>query len=157
MRGIMDDQIDQEEASAHMKIILTDLFNSVKKDERQLFNDFFADHVLSMDDFENGKNYVFNSYKGDLKNIECNLPMGTGESIGPNVHIFYAFTSFKIITTDNEYTVYVQFYTKNPETEYKIMKFKLLDKQAMDNGDDFSDMGLRYGIYYPGWVDKEMK
>ena len=152
LRGFTDDQIDQDEASAQMKKILADLFDSVKNNDGQLFDTFFADHIISMPDFEKGKSCVFDTYKGDLINIECKLPMGTGDDITPGEHIFYAFTTFDIISSVGEYKAYIEFYTKDSGTQYKIRKFKLLEKQAWDNGESFNDCTQRYGVYYPGWI-----
>ena len=152
LRGFTYDQIDQNEAKNQMTRILIDLFDAVKNDNIQQFDNFFADHVITLPDFKNGRDYVFDTYSGEIISIECRLPMITGENIRNDMHLFFASTIFDIVTSNDEYRVYVEFYTKDAETQYKIRKFKMLSKLSVDNGENFSDMGLRYGIYYSGWI-----
>jgi hypothetical protein len=85
--------------------------------------------------------------------------MGEGTRFVPGERIHYAFTTFNIITNENEYVAYIDFYTqyssKYPEGSYRIRMFKLLTKQMLDDGENFHDCSLRHGIYYPGWLGVE--
>jgi hypothetical protein len=139
-----------------MEEILTEMFSAIKNDNKERFKTFFADHVVGISDFENGFDYVCELYEGNLVDINARLPFGIGDKLAPDLHLEYAFTAFDIITSNNEYIAYVEFYTKAPNNQYKIRKFKLLEKQAFDSGEEsFSDCGMRYGIYYPGWIDED--
>lgn len=157
--NMKDSQIKQNDVGKHMEEVLAKLLDSINNDEKETFKDFFSEDVLTLHDFENGYNFVFGMYQGDLLSISCNFPLGTGQHIVPNEHICYAFTTFDIVTSENEYVAFVEFYTqylsKYPENSYKIRKFKILDKQSLDNGANFNDCTQRYGIYYPEWVGEQ--
>ena len=158
--GCKFNQLDEEKIGHDMEGILTQLFNAVQARDQETFKTFFADHVVSLSDFEDGCNYVFNLYQGELLNINCNFPMATGKRIVPGEQICFAIATFGINTSENEYVAYVEFYTqyrsKYPETPYKIRKFKLLSKQQLENSENFNDCTQRYGIYYPGWISEEI-
>lgn len=158
--GCSSNQIDQEKIAADMEIILTQLFDSVKNNEKEVFKTYFADEALNTFDFEDGYNYIFIQYQGLLLSIDCKFPMGEGTRFVPGERIQTAFTTFNIITNENEYVAYIDFYTqyssKYPEGSYKIRIFKLLTKHMLDDGENFHDCSLRYGIYYPGWPVPEV-
>lgn len=147
-------QPDEKKIAMDMETILTPLFDSVKNGEKEIFKTYFADDTLSLSDFEEGCDYVFSQYRGDLLEIDCHLPMGMITHFVPGERIHRAYTTFDIITSENEYVVYIDFYTqysKYPEGSYKIKGFKLLTKQMIDDGEGFTDCSLRNGIYYPDW------
>ncbi len=148
-------QIDEEKTAADMEIILTQIFDSVKNGDKETFKTYFADEALNISDFEDGWDFLLSHYKGNLLSIDCKFPMGMGTRFVPGERIHHAFTTFDIITSENEYVVYIDFYTqyssKYPEGSYRIRRFKLLTKQMLDEGENFNDCTLRYGIYYPGW------
>ncbi|MBQ7012085.1 MAG: DUF5104 domain-containing protein [Clostridia bacterium] len=146
-------EVNEEYEYNNIKQVVVELLNSVKNDENNRFESYFADYVSVMPDFENGKSYVFDIFKGNLLSVDGDLPMGEGENILPKEHLRYAFTVFNIVTDENEYKAFVEIYTSNPNNQYKIKKFKILDKQALENGENFNDTTLRNGIYYPGWID----
>lgn len=158
--GCSSNQLDEKKIAADMEIILTQLFDSVKNGEKEVFKSFFAEEAVTLSDFEEGCNFVFNQYHGDLLRIDCNFPMGMGTRFVPGERIHSAFTTFNIVTSENEYVAYIDFYTqyssKYPEGSYKIRIFKLLTKQMLDDGENFHDCSLRYGIYYPGWPVPEV-
>ena len=140
-----------------MEKILAQFFDSIKNGDKEVFKTYFADEALNAFDFEDGWDFLLAQHKGDLLSIDCIFPMGTRTDFVPGERIHSAFTTFNIITNENEYVAYIDFYTqyssKYPEGSYKIKKFKLLTKQMLDDGENFNDCTLRYGIYYPGWLD----
>ena len=152
-------QIDEEKTATDMKEILTQLFDSIKNGDKEVFKTYFADEALNVSDFEDGWEFLCDQYKGDLLSIDCKFPMGEGTRFVPGERIHYAFTTFNIITNENEYVAYIDFYTqyssKYPEGSYRIRMFKLLTKQMLDDGENFHDCSLRHGIYYPGWLGVE--
>lgn len=158
--GCSSNQIDQEKIAADMEIILTQIFDLIKNGDKETFKTYFADDALNVSDFEDGWNFLLTQYKGDLLNIDCKFPMGEGTRFVPGERIQTAFTTFNIITSENEYVAYIDFYTqyssKYPEGSYKIRIFKLLTKHMLDDGENFHDCSLRYGIYYPGWPVPEV-
>jgi len=157
--GCSSNQLNEQKIAMDMEIILTQLFDSVKNGEKEIFKTFFADFVLNDSDFEEGCDYVFALYQGDLLEIDCNLPLVTGTLFVPGERIHSAETSFHIITSVNEYVLFIGFYTqysKYPEGSYKIKTFKLITKQMYDGGEDFTDCSLRNGIYYPNWPLPEL-
>ncbi len=158
--GCSSNQIDQEKIAVDMEIILTQIFESIKNGDKETFKTYFADEALNSSDFEDGWDFLVAQYKGDLLDIDCKFPMGEGTRFIPGERVHCAFTTFNIITNENEYVVYIDFYTqyssKYPEGSYKIRIFKLLTKQMLDDGDDFHDCSLRYGIYYPSWPVPEV-
>ena len=160
MLGCSSNQIDQEKIAADMEIILTQIFDLIKNGDKETFKTYFADDALNVSDFEDGWNFLLTQYKGDLLNIDCKFPMGEGTRFVPGERIQTAFTTFNIITNENEYVAYIDFYTqyssKYPEGSYKIRIFKLLTKHMLDDGENFHDCSLRYGIYYPGWPVPEV-
>ena len=153
-------QIDEEKTATDMKEILTQLFDLIKNGDKEVFKTYFADEALNVSDFEDGWDFLFDQYKGDLLSIDCKFPMGAGTKFVPGERIHYAFTTFNIITNENEYVAYIDFYTqyssKYPKGSYRIRLFKLLTKQMLDDGENFHDCSLRYGIYYPGWPVPEV-
>ena len=158
--GCSSNQIDEEKIAADMERNLTQIFDSIKNGDKETFKTYFADEALNTSDFEDGWDYLLDQYKGDLLSIDCKFPMGTGTDFVPGERIHRAFTTFNIITNENEYVAYIDFYTqyssKYPEGSYKIRLFKLLTKQMLDDGENFHDCSLRYGVYYPGWPVPEV-
>ena len=154
-------QIDEEKVGKHMEGVLTQLFNAVQLRDKDTFQTFFADHVVSLPDFEAGWDYVIDQYQGNLMEVKFRSTGYTGEHIVPKDKIHYAYMTFIVITSEAEYMVRVEFYTKYastyPNDSYKIRKFSLLSK--LENG-DFEDDGMgftqRYGIYYPGWINEKI-
>ena len=141
--GCSSNQIDQEKIAADMEIILTQIFDLIKNGDKETFKTYFADDALNVSDFEDGWNFLLTQYKGDLLNIDCKFPMGKGTRFVPGERIQTAFTTFNIITNENEYVAYIDFYTqyssKYPEGSYKIRIFKLLTKHMLDDGENFHD------------------
>ncbi len=152
--GCSYDQFDEEKIGENMEGVLSRLFEIVQIRDQERFKSFFADHVVELSDFEEGCNYVFEQYQGGELSVKCDYPMGKGKHIVPGEEISYAFTTFDVSTDENNYTLYVQFYT-NSDNQYKIRKFKLLSKQQLDSGENFNDCTQRYGVYYPGWLGDE--
>ena len=154
------DEPDEKQVGKDMEQILTQLFTSVQEGNQETFKTFFADHVVSMYDFKKGCDYVFDKYQGDLESVTFYSGGSTGKHIVPGEHICYASMTFDLKTSECEYRVCVEFYTKYeskyPDDPYKIRKMSLLAK--LDDG-SFEDDGLgfsqRYGIYYPGWLGVE--
>jgi hypothetical protein len=138
-------------------VVLSELLRDVQAQDKESFKTFFDEDILTQPDFENGMNYVFSSYTGNVQNITCKFPMSIETWFEPGERIYLACTNFNIITNENEYIVYVEFFTqyesKYPNSPYKIRKFKLLQKQEWDNGENFTDCTQRLGIYYPGWLN----
>ena len=158
--GCQFNGLDEEKIGADMEKTLYRLFNAVQNENREEFKAFFADHVVSLSDFEEGCNYVFDRYEGDLVSVKLRSSGHTGKHIVSGEHIYYSYMTFIVVTSENEYMVCVEFYTKYEskysDDPYKIRKFSLLAKQDdgsfEDDGDGFSQ---RYGIYYPGWVSDQ--
>ena len=151
------DEPNEEKAGKDMEVVLSELFLAVQVQDQESFKTFFDGDILTQPDFENGMNYVFSSYTGNVQNITCKFPMSIETWFEPGERIYLACTNFNIITNDNEYIVYVQFFTqyesRYPNSPYKIRRFKLLQKQEWDNGENFTDCTQRLGIYYPGWLN----
>ena len=151
------DEPNEEKAGKDMEVVLSELFRTVQAQDQESFKTFFDDDILARPDFEDGMNYVFSSYTGNVQSVTCKFPMAIETWFVPGERIYLACTSFDIITNDNEYIVYVQFFTqyesKYPNSPYKIRRFKLLQKQEWDNGENFTDCTQRLGIYYPGWLN----
>lgn len=95
-----------------MEIILTQIFDLIKNGDKETFKTYFADDALNVSDFEDGWNFLLTQYKGDLLNIDCKFPMGEGTRFVPGERIQTAFTTFNIITNENEYVAYIDFYTQ---------------------------------------------
>ena len=154
------DHFDEEKTGKEMEQILAQLFTSVQEGDRETFKTFFADHVISMYDFEKGCEYIFDKYQGNLESVTFLSGGHTGKHIVPGEQICYAYMTFGLKTTICEYKVCIEFYTKYeskyPDDPYKIRKMGLLEK--LEDG-NFEDAGLglsqRYGIYYPGWLGVE--
>ena len=159
--GCSSNQFDEEKTGKTMEEILTQLFISVQEGDKETFKTFFANQIIELPDFEEGCNYVFEKFQGHVLSVKCNYPMGTGKHIVPGEQICYALTTFDISTNENSYVVYVQFYTKYqsqyPDDQYRISKFKLLNKQQLEAGETYNDCTQRYGIYYLGWLDEEVE
>ena len=153
------DELNEEQIASDMEGILTELFGAVQAQDKEAFKAFFASEALNVSDFDDGWDYLLAQYKGDLLSIDCKLPMGIGTNFVPGERIHSAFTTFNIVTSENEYVAYIDFYTqyssKYPEGSYKIRIFKLLTKQMLEDGENFHDCSLRYGIYFPGWQVSE--
>jgi hypothetical protein len=153
------DEPDEEQAGKDMEQVLTELFSTVQEQDKNAFISFFDDDVSAQPDFENGMDYVFSSYKGDIQSVTCKFPLGVRTDFEPGERIYRAFGTFNVVTSENEYVVYLEFFTryesKYPNEPYKIKIFKILEKQAFDNGENFHDCSLRNGIYYPGWLGVE--
>ena len=151
------DEPNEEKAGKDMEVVLSELFRTVQAQDQESFKTFFDGDILAQPDFEDGMNYVFSSYTGNVQSVTCKFPMAIETWFEPGERIYLAFTSFDIITNDNEYIVYVEFFTqyesKYPNSPYKIRIFKLLQKQEWDNGENFTDCSQRLGIYYPGWLN----
>lgn len=147
----------EQKFGTDMESVLTQLFNAVQINDREKAKTFFADDIVELYDFDEGMNYIFSQYSGDLLDVNWDFTIGTGKCFVPGENICYAFATYDIISSENEYMVYVEFYTeyksKYPDGSYRIRKLKLLDKQSLNNGENFNDCTLRYGIYYPGWTD----
>ena len=153
-------QYDEEKVGKDMEEILTQLLETVQEGNKELFKTFFAYHVVELPDFEEGLNYVFEKYQGYLLDVKLRSAGHTGDEIRPGEHRYYAYMTFIATTSEKEYMICVEFYTKyeseNPEEPYKIRKFSLLAKQEDGNfEDDGMGFNLRYGIYYPGWIDED--
>ena len=125
--------------------------------DKESFKTFFDGDILTQPDFEIGMDHVFSSYAGNVQSVTCKFPMSIETWFEPGERIYLACTNFNIITSENEYIVYVEFFTqyesKYPNSPYKIRRFKLLQKQEWDNGENFTDCTQRLGIYYPGWLN----
>lgn len=152
------DEPDEKQIGKDMEKVLSELFTSVQAQNEETFKSFFDDDVLGQPDFEDGMNYVFSSYNGDVQSVTCKFPLGIGTDFEPGERIYRAFSTFDIITNENEYVVYVEFFTryesKYPNAPYKIIIFKLLEKQALENGENFHDCSQRRGVYYPDWISQ---
>ena len=154
--GLIYIEDKDEEIGNKMEGKLEQLFLAVQNGDRETFKNFFDEDVALQADFQYGIDYVFELYQGDLKEVKWTHQLGTGEHIGPEKHYEYAFGSFDIVTSENEYLLYMEFYTqyksKYPKGTYIIRKFKLLEKDSLERGENFHDCSQRYGIYYPGWL-----
>ncbi len=147
---------EEKQILERIKAILVDLLDSAQSQDEITFETFFADHVVAMSDFEDGKNYVFDTYDGNLIRIEgpSNIS-STGEEIGSGYHNTNVFTWFNVITDQSEYKVLLEIYINAPpNNSYKIRKFKIYNKQEADQHNQ-ADMNLRYGVYYPGWIEEQ--
>ena len=158
-------QLDEDEIGKTMEEILTQLFMSVQEGDKNAFRTFFADHVIELPTFENGCNYIFDIYQGDLMSVSFQSAGHTGKQIVPGEHICYAYMSFIITTSKNEYEVCVEFYTKYeskyPNDPYKIKQISLFPKLSdgsfipRESDGNFSKDWIDFaqdGIYYPGWM-----
>ena len=154
-------KLTDEEIGKAMEEILTQLFISVQEVDKETFKTFFADHVVAMSDFENGCSYVFDRYQGNLISVKFRSAGSSGTHFVPGEKISYAYMTFFVNTSEKEYMVCIEFYThyqsKYPDGSYKIRKFSLLTKQDDGEFEDHNGFNLRYGIYYPGWIDEEIE
>ena len=158
-------QFDEEKVGKEMESVLTQLFNSVQDGDKEKFKTFFADHVIELPNFEYGCKHIFDLYKGDLISVKFNAAGHTGKHIVPGEQIRYAYMTFLVITSQGEYRVCVEFYTKYeskyPDGLYKIIQLSFFPKQSDGNfipresdgnfDSDWIAFGSRHGIYYPGW------
>ena len=164
------DELDEKQVGKDMEQVLTELFSAVQKQDKNSFISFFDDDVSAQLDFENGCQYVFDTYQGELVGVDFLSAGHTGKLFVQGEQICYAYMSFRIITSENEYEVCVEFYTqyesKYPNDPYKIRQFSIFPK--LDDGsfipkesdgnfsEDWIAFGQRHGIYYPGWRDEEI-
>ena len=157
--GCNTNQFDEEQIGKDMEEVLTQLFQAVQNRDQEKFQTFFADHVIELDDFEYGSNYVFDLYQGELESIKYLNTGSTGKHIVPGEQIRYAHMNFSIVTSEGDYLVCVEFYyqyeSKYPNDPYKIRKFRLSKEQQLD--DNNYGFSQRYGIYYPGWLGEEVE
>ena len=151
------DKLTDEEIGKAMETVLTQLFTAVQNNDKEGFKSFFADHVMELTDFDQGCDYVFEKYNGNLTNVKFRSGGHTGRDFVPGETIDYAYMTFFVNTNEKEYMACVEFYTKYeskyPVNSYKIRKFSLIEKQNNGDFEDFDGFNLRYGIYYPGWTD----
>lgn len=153
-----------------MEEILTQLFVAVQEGDEDTFKTFFANHVVVLPDFEDGCNYIFDIYQGDLVSVKFYSAGHTGKHIVPGEQICYAYMTFIIITSKNEYQACVEFYTKYEskysDDSYKIKQFSLFPKQSdggfipRENDGNFSKDWIAFekdGIYYPGWMEENVE
>lgn len=159
--GCNTNQFDEEQIGKDMEGVLTQLFQAVQNRDQEKFQTFFADHVIELDDFEYGSNYVFDLYQGEFAEVNFRSAGHTGDHLVPGEQICYAYMTFIVSTSEAEYLACIEFYTKYeskyPDDPYKIRKFSLLEKQddgSFEKGEGFSQ---RYGIYYPGWLGEEVE
>ena len=101
--GCQFNGLDEEEIGADMEKTLYRLFNAVQNENREEFKAFFADHVVSLSDFEEGCNYVFDRYEGDLVSVKLRSSGHTGKHIVSGEHIYYSYMTFIVVTSENEY------------------------------------------------------
>lgn len=159
--------IDKEEMGKTMEKILTQLFMSVQDGDKNEFRTFFADHVIELPTFEDGCNYIFDIYQGDLESVSFHSAGHTGKHIVSGEQICYAYMTFIITTSQNEYQVCVEFYTKYeskyPNAPYKIKQISLFPKLSdgsfipKESDGNFSKDWISFaqdGIYFPGWMDE---
>ena len=99
------DEPNEEKAGKDMEVVLSELFRAVQAQDKESFKTFFDGDILTQPDFENGMNYVFSSYTGNVQNITCKFPMSIETWFEPGEKIYLACTSFDIITNENEYIV----------------------------------------------------
>ena len=143
---------DEETITQTAQELVVSLLESVENEDTETFKHLFADHVVTMTDFEIGKEYVFDLYKGKIQSIS-KKSLHTGYSIGPGIsRTNYAYVSFDIVTNEGKYKMCIEFYTKDNENQGKLRKMKILENEDLPGSGYFADMGLRYGIYYPGWI-----
>lgn len=158
-------QLDKEETGKTMEEILTQLFMSVQEGAKDTFRTFFANHVVELPTFEDGCNYIFDTYQGDLISVNFHSAGHTGKHIVPGEQICYAYMTFIIITSKNEYQACVEFYTKYeskyPNDPYKIKQFSFFPKLSdggfipRESDGNLSKDWIAFaqdGIYYPGWM-----
>ena len=159
------DEPNEEQIASDMEGILTELFGAVQAQDKEAFKAFFADHVIELDNFEDGCGYVFNTYQGDLIDISFYSAGHEGTEFTQEERICYAYMSFIVTTSKTEYMVCVEFYTKcdskYSDDSYKIRQLSVFPKQddgsfiPIENDGNFSkdwiSFGQRHGIYYPGW------
>ena len=167
--GCSSYKFNEEKVGADMEEKLTQLFISVQNGDKETFKTFFAEHVISLSHFEAGCNYVFDTFHGDLIDVTFHSAGHTGKEIVPGEQICYAYMTFRVTTSKEEYEVCVEFYTqyesKYPNNSYKIRQFSLFPKQKDGNfipkeidGNFSRDwIAFGYGIYYPGWQNDDVK
>ena len=145
-------QEDEETIVQTAQELVVSLLESVENEDAEAFKHLFADHVVTMTDFEIGKKYVFDLYKGKIQSIS-KKSLNTGYSVGPGIRrADYAFVSFDIVTDEGEYKICIEFYTKDKENQGKLRRMKILKNENLPDSGYFADVALRYGIYYPGWI-----
>ena len=146
---------DEETIYATGEELSTSLLISIENNDIEAFKSHFCDFVLTTEDYSNGEKYVFDTFLGKVQSIE-RLGYSTGDRFSPNEKSKHASISYSVITDEKEYVMLITFYTyykQNSEYENKIYEFKILNKEGAPQTGYFSDMGQRYGIYYPGWLD----
>ena len=96
------DKPDEEQAGKDMEQVLTELFSTVQEQDKNAFISFFDDDVSAQLDFENGCQYVFDTYQGELVGVDFRSAGHTGKLFVSGEQICYAYMSFRIITSENE-------------------------------------------------------
>jgi len=114
---------------------------------------YFTDDISSSTNLDKGIEYIFNIFSGEIQSI---IDYGTGiggefsnrgKSIIPTILC-------SIITDNNEYLLYFEYYQKDSIYQNKIIRMKLVIKEEYPDTGAFNNhggMGNKTGIYYPGW------
>ena len=146
---------DESAIKEKTKTRAIEVLATLENGDREAFRVSFEAWICDMPDYGKGENYSFDFFKGEVLSVEQRT-FHTGERIS-NVQDSYktATGTYDVVTSEGEYVVYIQYFISHTNEEYigKLRKFKLIDKKDAEPG-CCAEMGWKYGVYYPGWVDE---
>ena len=126
---------------------------TIEAKDEETFRSYFTDEVSVSSDFADGMQYVFDLFSGEIESIgDFGTHMGgsysaRGESIIPIVIC-------RIVTSENEYKLYFEYYQKDSMYQGKIIRLKLIENKGLPETGVFNNnggMGNKTGVYHPGW------
>jgi len=152
---IYDSQKDDDAMREEAKGVARDVLKTLENKDRKAFRALFHEQICVLSDYDEGEAYTFEVFSGTVASISQES-FHTGGHIASKGESYTTATSgYNVVTDDNEYLLCVEYYTKHDNDKYigKIIKMKILNSKYAPESGYFADMSLRYGIYYPGWLD----
>ena len=130
-------RIDEKKVEEDMEDVFRNLLISVQEGDKERFKSFFAEDATKQYDYATGRDYVFETYRGELISVTMIGIGSTGKTFVPGETIHYAHVVAFVVTSEMEYKVVAEVYTyyksKYPNDPYKIRKFSLLKNSKMAN------------------------
>ncbi len=149
-------ETDEEKAiiSQQAEAIALSILKATNNRDHESFDSMFTQYVLNLSDYSLGKNYTFDTFNGEIKSL-VQLNLSTGGRISSDKTQCYddASVTYRVTTHNNDsYLMNFSYYTNHISEKNKVREFKIY-KESSNEDNNFHDMGLRYGVYYPGWID----
>jgi hypothetical protein len=138
---------EQKEANSTAESIVA----ALETGDRETLISLFSEEALAeADDLEQGIDYVFSLYSGEVRSIQ-NPGNETINIYGRDQRLMMIDGMYILDTTENKYRLYFILYTIN-ETKPQmngIYYLGLFDEDEVDSDDFINPMGYAPGIYYP--------